>query len=157
MAIVKRIKTAAVVLLLLSIFLPISSCTKSYDAEGNYAEVTQQPVASVATEYYYIWEKLETLESATLLYLLCMAWPFAGVVAGSRVRASWLRNTRLVLEPMLAGGSLLFVFYYLNVLTSPSYGSYLMGLAYTLYLSGWLLEVRELWQQTRRRRVPPPP
>ena len=144
-----RLKIVSIVLLLLSLFLPISSCTTHFDVDEKNADLTEQPVVETVTTDYYVWDEFDLKDSESWIYLFCMLWPVAGLARSRKARQRWERNIRLVVEPLLAISSVLYVFVIINLFSTPSYGSYIMAIAYVVYFIGWILESVTIWRAWR--------
>jgi hypothetical protein len=145
-----HLRIISLVLLLIGMFLPFSSCTNSYDAAGKLVMDDSQVAIETVTEVYYVWDQFDDLDGATLMFVVAILWPLVAAYYYHRGTHPRLQITRRVLEPILSLLSLLFIFVAATFLTTPRIGAYVLLSAYILFLIAWIGEMWQLWRHRTR-------
>ena len=154
----RYLKLVGAILLLVSLALPMASCTRFEDEEGNRVEVVDgdphpEGIKEVVT-YNYALENFDPTEISSWAVLLTFVWPI--IIVGILF---WLKRGRIVvvlriLEPLLVIGSFYMVYWISSFLvTRREWGAYLAFLALGVYGIGFLWEDLILyrgWRQAQR-------
>ena len=134
----RALKIIGAVLLLLSMTLPMSSCTKSKEQVAEQvSSTTQSYSANSETKYHYIIDNIDAADPATWITLLAFVWPvlMLGLL-------HWKKTGRISLvlrglELLLIIGSLIWIEFIATFLTDRrEIGAYLAHTAIVTYAVG---------------------
>jgi hypothetical protein len=129
-------KLVGALLLLASLFLPMTSCT-SQSRDGAPAETT----------YQWAWSPSRWSDPAGYLIVFAFTWPAAVVIARRRLRTPRAATTLQAAEPVLLAGSA-YVVHALSDFGDPELGLFVAVAGLVLYALGWLADIarhRRAW------------
>ncbi len=132
----KPLKRAGATLLVLSVFLPMSSCTQQvYSGSAAAQTIVEQ------TQYYYVWMPEFAKVPSTYLNLFAFLWPALAIcLARFQPRGRRWRMALLVFETMLLVFSALTIYGEGWWLRRAEAGAYVAASGFTLYLIAWSVE-----------------
>lgn len=141
-----HLRTVSLILLLIGMFLPFSSCTVpiTADAEHNWSDTTEQYTDKTNVVKFYLWENFKTPDAESIWFAVVLLWPVLASYYFYRGQRHGLQIVRRIAEPILSLISLVFFLVLANILTTPMIGAYVVTSAYLLYLVAWILEMRQL-------------
>jgi hypothetical protein len=143
--IIGRLKTAAAVLLLVCILLPLSSCSKYVDREGNpvhlSADTGEMPAGAQQVKgYKYVKDFFEVKSLGAWLLVLSFLWPVVVLFYQQRSRRGRVRAIVWGIEPALAAGSCWVIYEFASMGTLET-GAYVAFIANGSYAALWLCEL----------------
>ena len=158
----RSLKLAGAILLLVSLALPMSSCTRYVDAQGNRVEVVKDaPLPEGVRKevsYDYALDGFDAQDAGSWSVLLAFAWP--ALLVGLLF---WRKKGRTVLllrivEPFLLAGSFYLISFLASFLTDRmEAGAYLALLALGIYTLAAVWEDSVAFRHWRQARHVPAP
>jgi hypothetical protein len=120
-------------LIVMSLFLPMTSCTS-----GRPDAATATTVSETRPEitYHWAWSGSQWSEPGSYVILLAFVWPAAAVLLARRVRA---RGAILLAESVALSGTI-YVLHALTTFGDPEIGLFVAGAGVASYALGWLIE-----------------
>lgn len=151
----RALKIIGAVLLLLSMTLPMSSCTTSKENVGEQvSSTTDLNSADSETQYHYIIDNIDAADPSTWITLLVFVWPvlMLGLL-------QWKKTGRMSLllrglELLLIIGSLIWIEFIATFLTDRrEIGAYLAHTAIVVYAIGAIWSDVGLYRNWKKQRA----
>lgn len=153
-----RLKLVAALLLLASLALPLASCSRYEDAEGNRVRVAEgeEPPAGVhrVVERTYALEGFDPLELESWLVLAAFTWPLAALAARRLLPSGFVAGTVRLLELPLVAGSFFLIEFLATFLTERrEIGAWVAFAALALYAAAAVWDDVRWWRGRRAARA----
>ncbi len=153
-----RLKLVAAVLLLASLALPMASCSRYEDAEGNRVRVAEgdEPPAGVrrVVEHTYALEDFDPLELESWLVLAAFGWPLAALAVRWRRPTGFATGAVRLLELPLVAGSFALIDFLATFLTERrEIGAWVAFTALALYAAAAVWDDVRWWRGRRAARA----
>src|SRR6266851_6616380 len=133
-----RIKVMAALLLLGALALPQSTCAGYRAADGKFVPTIRRGAATGAYQPMvhrdYAFDDFRLAEPGTWLKIAAFLWPLPLLVVAARGRSPRLSAYISFVEPVLALGSALTIWFSASVFATPAAGAYVAVSALAVYL-----------------------
>jgi hypothetical protein len=142
----RKIKVILAIILLLSILLPLSSCTHYTDPDGSTIHLEENQKlpdnAQKITTYNYVLSNFDAGALFSWLLILCYTWPIPILIHRYKSKREKLKKVIWFIEPLLLIGSSVLIHMAANVMsTALAIGTYLAISANSAYGIVWLQEL----------------
>jgi hypothetical protein len=134
------LKRAGAIILLLSLFLAMHSCTTVQVRPA--PSQTAKPVFEAQTQYVYAWTIADAKDPSRYLALLAFLWPVVAACLKPFQPRRWQWRTALLLtEAALSTGTGLMIYWLGWAIGHPEAGAYAAVLGFALYLGARSVEI----------------
>jgi hypothetical protein len=152
--VIPRVKIFAAALLSIALLLPQYTCRMYRALEGKVVSSIPDGADSSAykafRERHYAWEDAAWRQPSTWLPPALFLWPVPVLVFWGRLRGSWARRSRWIVETTLLAASIYFIWAQSDV-GQRAVGAYLGIAANGLYAVACMIETRDVWGRARQR------
>lgn len=135
-----RIKIVAAFLLLISLALPLSSCTLYVDLEGKTFYKAPPTDAQRTTDYFYVWTEFDAKNLGSWLLITCFLWPIPILIYKYGGKRKRVNQILWVVEPLLISSSVYYIVICATFFSTPEAGADLAVTANGIYGMAWLWE-----------------
>jgi hypothetical protein len=134
------LKRAGAIILLLSLFLPMHSCT-SFPTKSTPAETAKSSEVA-RPRYFYAWTAEDAKDPSSYLVLLAFIWPAVAVCLGRiQVRRRYWRIALSLLEAALSIGTAWIIYGLGWAIGRAEAGAYMAVSGFALYLLARSIEI----------------
>jgi len=146
-----RIKIGAAILLLISLALPLRSCSHYVDSDGKtFYNTPPPPGVQYITEYDYVWTDFEAKNLGSWGLVICFIWPIPILIYKYRGTRKRVNQILWVIEPLLISGAVYYIYFNASFFSTPEVGANLAVTANGIYGMAWLWEAILKYKHKRR-------